>query len=333
MFEPGGLKLAEERLIMTHTLTHPELPRSEPSTSPRCEEYAGRRLAEGFPGLDTLAFDQFSAVLEERGDETRRIETMLARLSKLVDLSQHRSVVVIGCGPRPQTIRLLAGRNYDVVGVEPVSAFVEAARRYVGCSESVLEGAAESIPLPDCSQQIVFCDSVLEHVISPSKSLDEMFRVLAPGGIAVITTTNKFRISPSGHNGEYRVRFFNWLPGLVKECFVFQHLHYDPTLANYSQFPAVHWFSFSSLCALGRQAGFARFYSTLDLWDESDPGSASRFTRWLRNKVKVNPWLRALALTQRGDTIIMMKPETRESASANDKSELLSRSSEDGRRK
>jgi hypothetical protein len=85
-------------------------------------------------------------------------------------------------------------------------------------------------------------------------------------------------------------------------------LHYDPKLANYSELPAVHWFSYASLCALGRQAGFQRFYSPLDLLQPSDPAiSKSRIKKWLVNKMKFNPWLRALALTQRGDTIIMLK--------------------------
>jgi SAM-dependent methyltransferase len=293
---------------MSHTLTHPNLQAGAPDAAPERPLYTQRRLAEGYPDLDRLAFDRFSAVLEEHGDETPRIDTMLARLNRLVDLDQLRDVVVIGCGPKPQTIKLLGQRNYNVVGVEPVPLYVESARAYVGSRESVLEGAAEAIPLPSGSQHIVFCDSVLEHVISPSKSLDEMFRVLAPRGIAIVTTTNKFRISPSGYNGEYKLRFFNWLPALLKECFVFEHLHYNPRLANYSELPAVHWFSYSSLCSLGRQAGFAQFYSPLDLLDPSDPAiRKSRLKRWLLNKVKFNPWLRALALTQRGDTIIMLK--------------------------
>ena len=267
-----------------------------------------RRLADGYPGLDRLAFDQFSVVLDEHGDETPRMNSLLARLDRLVDVGRLRDVVVVGCGPKPQTIKFLKARNYNVVGVEPVPMFVEAAREYVGSNESVLEGAAEDIPLGDSSQHIVFCDSVLEHVVSPSKSLDEMFRVLAPGGIAIVTTTNKFKVSLTGHNGEYKLRYFNWLPSLVKECFVFQHLHYDPRLANYSELPAVHWFSYASLCALGRQAGFAQFYSLLDLLDPSDPAiRKSKLRKWLLNKVKFNPWLRALALTQRGDTIIMLK--------------------------
>jgi len=293
---------------MSHCLTHPKLRKREPGSAPERPSYAHRRLADGYPGLDRLAFDQFSATLEEHGDETPRFDTLLARLNRLVDLGKLRDVVVVGCGPKPQTIKLLAQRNYNVVGIEPVPSYVESAREYIGSRESVLEGVAEAIPLPSSSQHIVFCDSVLEHVVSPSKSLDEMFRVLAPGGIAIVTTTNKFRISLTGDNGEYRLRYFNWLPDLVKECFVFHHLHYNPRLANYSELPAVHWFSYASLCTLGRQAGFAQFYSPLDLWDPSDPAvRKSRLRKWLLNKMKFNPWLRALALTQRGETIIMVK--------------------------
>ena len=49
---------------------------------------------------------------------------------------------------------------------------------------------------------------------------------------------------------------------------MFQMLHYEPQLANYNARPAVHWFSFPDLCRLGREAGFAQFYSPLDLIDD-----------------------------------------------------------------
>jgi ubiquinone/menaquinone biosynthesis C-methylase UbiE len=223
--------------------------------------YASRRLAEAYPGLDRIALEKFIATLESQGDETARIDRLLARLNRLVDLGERKNVVVLGCGPRPQTVRFLAEKNFNVVGVEPVPSFVRAACEYLGNSRQVVEGAAERIPLADNSQHLVFCDSVLEHVVSPTKSLDEMRRVLAPGGIAFVTTTNRHKFSFKGRNGEYHYRFFNWLPNIIKECLVFQHLHYDPRPVK----------------------------------------------RWALDKFKFNPWLRALALTQKGDTIIMLK--------------------------
>jgi hypothetical protein len=105
-----------------------------------------------------------------------------------------------------------------------------------------------------------------------------------------------------GENDEFRVRFFNWFPELFKESYVFHHLHYQPKLANFSPRPAVHWFTFSELCRLGRRMGFAQFYSPLDLMDEYDPrfsvGILRKLLRLLLPLVKYSPLLRAVALSQ-----------------------------------
>jgi ubiquinone/menaquinone biosynthesis C-methylase UbiE len=277
------------------------------------ELYKNRKLAQGYPGLDDLAFERkYSSTLDEKGNEGPdgdiSVEMLLKWLDRLVDLGELRNVLVLGCGPRPLRIKALTQKNYNAVGVEPVASFVRSAREYHGSPDRILEGSAEEIPLPSYSQDLVICESVLEHVDSPTKSLDEIFRVLGAGGIAFIETTNRYRISLKGENAEYNVRFFNWLPDIVKESFVFHHLHYDPSLANYSLRPAVHWYSYADLCRLGRQAGFGQFYSVLDLLDTSDPlVSKSRVRNLLLNKLKFNPWLRALTLTQRGTPIFMLK--------------------------
>jgi len=293
---------------MSHSLTSVSLsPKAKRDQSPRTL-YDRRRLSQGFPGMDRLALEKFTATLSLQPDETPRLETLLSRLDRLVDLGEGKRIAVVGCGPKPQAIRLLVEKKFKVVGIEPIPLFVASAREYLVDDSLVLEGMAESMPLPDASQDVVFCDSVLEHVVSPVKSLAEMYRVLAPGGIAFITTTNRLRFSAAGRNGEYVYRYFNWLPRLVKECLVFHHLHYDPTLANYSEFPAVHWFTYADLCALGRGAGFAQFYSLIDLLDDSDATiRGSRIKRWMVSRIKYSPWLRALVLTQRGDSIVMLK--------------------------
>ena len=94
----------------------------------------------------------------------------------------------------------------------------------------------------------------------------------------------------------------------MQEAYVHHHLHYDPRLANYSLRPAVHWFTFSELCRLGRQVGFAQFYSMIDLVDANAP-SVKRgwFRRWLIERGRYSPWLRAFGLTQFGSSIFMVK--------------------------
>jgi SAM-dependent methyltransferase len=274
--------------------------------------YKNRKLAQGYPDLEGLAFEKYIAILDElekeRSDERLLIEKLLAWLDRLVDLGEHKNVLVLGCGPRPLPIKILIQKNYNAVGVEPIPSFISSAKKYLGSPDRILEGSAEEIPLPSNSQDLVICESVLEHVDSPTKSFDEVFRILRPGGVAYIVTTNRYRISLKGDNGEYNVRFFNWLPDTIKESFVFHHLHYDPSLADYTLRPAVHWYSYADLCKLGRQAGFHRFYSILDLLELDDPSIAkSKVRRFLLNKLKFNPWLRALTLTQRGTPIFMLK--------------------------
>jgi hypothetical protein len=142
------------------------------------------------------------------------------------------------------------------------------------------------------------------------RSLEEAERVLVAGGVAYISTTNRHRLGRA--DAEFNVRFFPWLPNTVKESYVFRHLHFDPSLANYTERPAVHWFTFAELCRAGREAGFSQFYSHLDLKTPvSSNFSGSGYVRQLKAsaliRVQRNPWLRALALTQRGGTIFMIK--------------------------
>jgi hypothetical protein len=59
---------------------------------------------------------------------------------------------------------------------------------------------------------------------------------------------------------------------------------------------------------LGRAAGFGYFYSLLDLVGPDSPWVAgSRLRRLLLERVRYHPWLRALALTQAGASIFMVK--------------------------
>lgn len=281
---------------------------SETRLAARHDLYRNRRLSEGYPDMGRLAFEAFSADLDTREDETPAVERLLVYLNRLIDLEGTKRIVVIGCGPKPQLMRILLNKGHQVVGIEPVTSFVQSAANYLNAPAAVIEGAAEQMPLPDESQDVVMCVSVMEHVDSAIQSIQEMFRVLVPGGIAYITTTNWLAFSPTGYNAEYHVPFYNWFPELVKECYVFHHLHYAPHLANYTQRPAVHWYSYSRLCKVGRDAGFAQFYSVLDLARSDDPTIArSRLRTFLLNRLQQNPWLRALALSQIGGSIIMYK--------------------------
>lgn len=239
---------------------------------------------------------------------TSPIGHQLTYIGRLIDLDVARRWLVVGCGPRPHAIGILADRGFIVTGLEPEPDLATAASSWIGDRARIVSGSAEAIPLEDGSQDMIVCESVLEHVDSTHRTLEEFYRVLAPGGAVWITTTNRWALSPSGQNGEFRVPYFNWLPAIVKEAYVHHHLHHDPTLANFTPRPAVHWFTYDALCRAGREAGFARFYSPVDLLRTSDSAVArSMIRKTVVRLARRNPWVRALALTQAGGNIVMVK--------------------------
>jgi ubiquinone/menaquinone biosynthesis C-methylase UbiE len=271
--------------------------------------YRDRKMSEGYPGLSEPALTTYRAALAGRPEERPRVEMIVACLDRLIDMHGARKILVVGCGPQPDVMRVLGEMGYTVLGVDPVPEVLEAARAYLGQEGSVLEGSAESLPNESESQDVVVLESVLEHVDSVGASLAEAHRVLAPRGVAYIITTNRQRL---GNNMEFNVRFFQMLPEVVKESYVFRHLHYEPSLANYAERPAVHWFTYAELCRLGREAGFFQFYSHLDLKDAQKSNFAGgslgrRLKASVLKGVQRSAWLRSAALTQLGGQIFMVK--------------------------
>ena len=270
--------------------------------------YANRRLTEGHPELAARAVQAFT---DTQVEDDARVETtswLIAYVSRLREMREGSTVTVVGCGPKPLTCRQLAGQGFVVTAVEPVPGFARAAETYLGDTARVVVGAAEQMPLPSNSQDLVVSESILEHVESLRLSLSEMYRLLRPGGVVWIVTTNKWRFSPTGYNHEFNIPFYNWFPPVVKEAYIFDHLHYRPGLANYSLRPAVHWLTYAQLCSAGRDVGFSRFYSIIDLVSPEDPRLKGRRLRQrVLAAIKRRPLLRALALTQVGGTIVMVK--------------------------
>ena len=210
-------------------------------------------------------------------------------------------ILVVGCGPKPAAVVQLLELGFDAVGLEPLPGSYASACDVVGPGRMVL-GTAEELTVESGSCDALVIHSVLEHVDSPEMAMSEAYRALKPGGVAYVGTTSRYRLSLRGWNGEFRIPFYNWFPALVKEGYILRHLHYDPTLASYTPRPAVHWFTFAGLCALGRRVGFAWFYSSIDLMTDAGgaKGRLARLCRW-------SPWIRALYLSQLGGGIYMVK--------------------------
>ena len=68
-------------------------------------------------------------------------------------------------------------QNFDVTAVDPDEKMLQLNE----FSNKVI-GGAENLPFPDNSFDSIYCDFVWRNINEPKKSIDEVYRVLRPGG-------------------------------------------------------------------------------------------------------------------------------------------------------
>lgn len=87
----------------------------------------------------------------------------------------------------------LARRGATVTGIDPAAQAVAAARAHAAAEGLAIRydtGAGEALPYPDAAFDAVVCVDVLEHVADLDAVLDEVTRVLRPGGWFLFDTIN-----------------------------------------------------------------------------------------------------------------------------------------------
>ncbi len=88
----------------------------------------------------------------------------------------------------------LARRGADVTGLDPASEAIAAARTHAEAEGLAIRydvGVGEALPYADTTFDAVVCVDVLEHVGDLQKVLDEVQRVLKPGGMFLFDTINR----------------------------------------------------------------------------------------------------------------------------------------------
>jgi 2-polyprenyl-6-hydroxyphenyl methylase/3-demethylubiquinone-9 3-methyltransferase len=108
-----------------------------------------------------------------------------------------RTVLDLGCGGGFMS-EALAARGAKVIGVDVSRGAVGIASRHAanqGLEIRYLVASGEDLPLPDASVDCVVCVDVLEHVFNLDQVLDEIRRVLRPGGVFLFDTINRTRLA------------------------------------------------------------------------------------------------------------------------------------------
>lgn len=93
----------------------------------------------------------------------------------------------VGCGVG-KYLHYLGELGWKVYGVDISERAIGIAK--ASGLKNVSRGDSEHLPFPDDFFEVVNLHHVLEHVISPPRTLKEVYRVLKPGGEVIITLPN-----------------------------------------------------------------------------------------------------------------------------------------------
>lgn len=112
------------------------------------------------------------------------------RLNLLKDLQIGKMVLSIGCGLAVELL-LLRKQGYNTIGLDPERSFLRKGKKG-GNADYFIQAVGEQIPLHDGIFDLVLLFEVLEHVMNPALVLNEINRLLKPGGILFVTVPNRF---------------------------------------------------------------------------------------------------------------------------------------------
>lgn len=138
-----------------------------------------KRVAEEF-GRQADTFDAWAAKADD---------AVAARFRTALGAAGAGDVLDVACGPGVVTAAIAAGAA-NVVGLDATPLMIEKAR--ARCAEAGLAnvafrcGDAENLPFGDGCFDGAVTRFAVHHFAAPQRALDEMFRVLRPGGVVVI---------------------------------------------------------------------------------------------------------------------------------------------------
>jgi ubiquinone/menaquinone biosynthesis C-methylase UbiE len=109
-------------------------------------------------------------------------------------LSPGARVLEVAPGPGFFSIELAHLGPYTVTGLDVSATFVEIATTNAlraGVSVDFRQGNASAMPFADHAFDLVYCSAAFKNFSQPVEALNEMYRVLRPGGEAIIDDLRK----------------------------------------------------------------------------------------------------------------------------------------------
>jgi ubiquinone/menaquinone biosynthesis C-methylase UbiE len=109
-------------------------------------------------------------------------------------LPQGGDMLEVAPGPGFVAIEMAKGGAYRVTGLDVSRTMVELARRNAaeaGVDVAFRQGNVSAMPFADNSFDLLACSAAFKNFSEPHRALEEMHRVLRPGGTAVVLDLRK----------------------------------------------------------------------------------------------------------------------------------------------
>lgn len=229
-------------------------------------------LDHGSDANFTAYYERESISAETIGRFTRIRSRALDLWTEYNDRSGPIDVADIGCGAGTQAM-LWAELGHRVRALdvnEPLLKIGRERARLRDLNVTFQLGTATAVPFETASFDVCLLPELLEHVADWQSCVREATRILRPGGVLYMSTTNW--LCPV--QDEFNLPLYSWYPPPLKRHFERVAVTTKPQIANHARYPAVNWFSFFQLRAYLKPLGF----TCLDRFDmlARQPLSASR---------------------------------------------------------
>jgi 2-polyprenyl-6-hydroxyphenyl methylase/3-demethylubiquinone-9 3-methyltransferase len=202
--------------------------------------------------LDHSSNSRFRVYYEERSASAPVRRHFVRLRDKVLALRARQSqptgllhVLDVGCNAGTQAL-VWAEKGHHVIGLDVNEPLLDVARdraQAAGLAVQFDLGTATSLPYEDGSMDVCMMLELLEHVQDWESCVREAVRVLAPGGVLYLSTTNA--LCPKQQ--EFNLPLYSWYPRPIKKHFERLAVTTRPELANYARYPAVNWFTYREL--------------------------------------------------------------------------------------
>lgn len=120
----------------------------------------------------------------------RKANCVASILQRRIGPDYPKRILVVGCGSGSEAAVLAQRFGSSVTGIDIDPAFDPAAMTWA----KLHRGDATNLEFPDRSFDLVFSYHALEHIPQWEKALQEMRRILTPGGWFCVGTPNRLRL-------------------------------------------------------------------------------------------------------------------------------------------